>query len=204
MRCARAWPYATAKSCGLKSTDLITVELEVVDSRDYDPLGEMAGARAARSALVLCAVACRGFVQQHRLAGRHQVELPKSTSPRLKIVGVERRRLGPPAPLFGIDVNAWEYVWDRQDPKIPLPTGVADDSDPEHHPITAEQVCRLLKCECSHYCTQIETLKRDGVVHIKGVLNPEWLEHLRSLTEHQVANPHIWASPGAVILVVLR
>lgn len=34
------------------------------------------------------------------------------------------------------------------------------------------------------------------MVHIKGVLNPQWLEHIRALTEHQVANPHIWASPG--------
>lgn len=52
---------------------------------------------------------------------------------------------------------------------------------PEDHPITAEQ---------------IETLERDGVVHIQGLLSEEWLDYLRGATEWQIEHPHIWASPG--------
>ncbi|KAJ8611165.1 hypothetical protein CTAYLR_003601 [Chrysophaeum taylorii] len=90
-----------------------------------------------------------------------------------------RRRGG--VVVEGIDVNVWDYVWDRQDPKVALPEGVTEDSDPAPFTITQEQIA---------------TLKRDGVVHIPGVLTPEWLAHIRALTDHQVSHPHVWASPG--------
>ena len=83
--------------------------------------------------------------------------------------------------LRGIDVNAWDYVWERQRPDIPLPSCVKEDDPPQKFKITEAQKA---------------TLERDGVVHIPKALNTEWLEHLRSLTDHQVEHPHVWASPG--------
>jgi hypothetical protein len=42
----------------------------------------------------------------------------------------------------------------------------------------------------------LDTQARDGVVHIKGVLSPEWVKYLRDSTDWQIENPHIWAVPG--------
>ena len=81
----------------------------------------------------------------------------------------------------GIDVNAWEYTWDRQRPEIPLPPKVDETAGPQPFTITKEQKA---------------ILERDGVVHIPNALGNEWLAHLRALTDHQVNHPHIWASPG--------
>jgi hypothetical protein len=76
----------------------------------------------------------------------------------------------------------WEYNFGLQDPNIKLPHGiVADQTPPETFDITAEQ---------------IETLERDGVVHIKGVLDEEWVDYLRRATAYQVDNPHFWAFAG--------
>jgi len=83
--------------------------------------------------------------------------------------------------MHGIKVNAWEYKNGVQDPKIPVPGNPPPLTPPAPFEITPEQ---------------IETLKTDGVVHIKGLLNDEWLEYLRASTEWQIKNPHIWASPG--------
>lgn len=83
-----------------------------------------------------------------------------------------------PTIRYGIDVNAWDYVWERQDPEIPLPEH-KEGPLPFSIPPTA-----------------LKTLKDDGVVHIPNVLSEEWLTYLRELTDYQVANPHIWASPG--------
>eukprot|EP00634_Sargassococcus_sp_CCMP2135_P002588 CAMPEP_0198656874 /NCGR_PEP_ID=MMETSP1467-20131203/11178_1 /TAXON_ID=1462469 /ORGANISM="unid. sp., Strain CCMP2135" /LENGTH=391 /DNA_ID=CAMNT_0044392951 /DNA_START=15 /DNA_END=1190 /DNA_ORIENTATION=- len=85
-------------------------------------------------------------------------------------------------PLRGIDVNVWEYTWQRQQPPIDLPKAIDEESGgPEPFQITEAQK---------------EILQRDGVVHIPRVLDEGWLEHLRRLTDHQVSNPHVWASPG--------
>lgn len=43
---------------------------------------------------------------------------------------------------------------------------------------------------------QIQTLERDGVVHIKGVFDDEWVDYLRKATAYQVDNPHFWAFAG--------
>ena len=82
----------------------------------------------------------------------------------------------------GIDVNVWDYVYNNQDPGVALPAG-CDERNPTPAPfeITAEQKAEL---------------EREGVVVIPGLLNKEWLAHLREITDWQVEHPHIWASPG--------
>lgn len=76
----------------------------------------------------------------------------------------------------------WEYNFGLQDPGLTMPHGLeAGVSPPEKYEITQEQ---------------IETLERDGVVHIKGVFDAEWVSYLRSATGHQVDNPHFWAFAG--------
>ena len=70
-----------------------------------------------------------------------------------------------------------------QSPKLQIPGGKSTKTldPPDDFTITPEQ---------------IETLKRDGVVHIPAALSAEWLAYLRAATEWQINNPHIWASPG--------
>ena len=76
----------------------------------------------------------------------------------------------------------WEYNFGLQDPGLTLPHGITPRvTAPEKYELTEEQ---------------IQTLERDGVVHIKGVFDAEWVEFLRSATGHQVANPHFWAFAG--------
>ena len=78
--------------------------------------------------------------------------------------------------------NLWEYNFGLQDPGIPLPHGiVARKTKPETYAITEEQ---------------IQTLERDGVVHIKGVFDDEWVDYLRKATGKQVDEPHFWAFAG--------
>ena len=76
----------------------------------------------------------------------------------------------------------WEYNFGLQDPKIPLPHGIIKDATPpEKFQITEEQ---------------IRTLEEDGVVHIKGVFDEEWVDYLRKATAYQVDEPHFWAFAG--------
>lgn len=76
----------------------------------------------------------------------------------------------------------WEYNFGLQDPRLTLPHGIVQGvTPPETYEITEEQ---------------IQTLERDGVVHIKGVFDQEWVDYLRSATGHQVDNPHFWAFAG--------
>lgn len=76
----------------------------------------------------------------------------------------------------------WEYNFGLQDPNFSLPHGIeARVSAPEKFEITEEQ---------------IRTLEEDGVVHIKGVFDDEWVDYLRKATGHQVDNPHFWAFAG--------
>ena len=76
----------------------------------------------------------------------------------------------------------WEYNFGLQDPKIPLPHGIeARVTPPEKFELTAEQ---------------IRTLEEDGVVHVKGVFDDEWVDYLRKATAYQVDNPHFWAFAG--------
>ncbi|GKY94628.1 hypothetical protein MPSEU_000428300 [Mayamaea pseudoterrestris] len=76
----------------------------------------------------------------------------------------------------------WEYNFGLQDPQIPLPHGLVPDlSLPETYAITQDQ---------------IQTLEEDGVVLLKGVFDPEWVDYLRKATAFQVNNPHFWAFAG--------
>jgi hypothetical protein len=76
----------------------------------------------------------------------------------------------------------WEYNFGLQDPAVPLPHGIVKDvSPPEKFTITEEQ---------------IRTLEEDGVVHIKGVFDEEWVDYLRKATAYQVDEPHFWAFAG--------
>jgi len=76
----------------------------------------------------------------------------------------------------------WEYNFGLQNPNLPLPHGIVTDvTAPEKFEITEEQ---------------IQTLERDGVVHIKGVFDAEWVDYLKKATAYQVDNPHFWAFAG--------
>ena len=88
----------------------------------------------------------------------------------------------PSTARHGIDVNVWDYTYDNQDARVALPA-TANEADPSPAPfaITAAQK---------------EELEREGVVVIPGVLDEDWLQHLRAITDWQVVHPHIWASPG--------
>lgn len=78
--------------------------------------------------------------------------------------------------------NLWEYNFGLQDHGIKLPHGIVkDESPPETYQITEEQ---------------IRILEKDGVVHIKGVFDEEWVEYLRKATAAQVEEPHFWAFAG--------
>ena len=76
----------------------------------------------------------------------------------------------------------WEYNFGLQDPGLALPHGIVKEvTPPEKYTITEEQ---------------IRTLDEDGVVHIKGVFDEEWVEYLRQATAYQVQEPHFWAFAG--------
>ena len=75
-----------------------------------------------------------------------------------------------------------KYAWGQQSPGIDLPYPIAPGTPPEAAPMVTQE--------------HLDTLARDGVVHIKGVLSDEWVKYLRDITDWQIANPHIWAVPG--------
>jgi hypothetical protein len=76
----------------------------------------------------------------------------------------------------------WQYNFGLQDPGLALPHGIVKDvTAPEKFVISEEQ---------------IRTLEEDGVVHIKGVFDQEWVDYLRNATAYQVQEPHFWAFAG--------
>ena len=78
--------------------------------------------------------------------------------------------------------SLWEYNFGLQDPEVVLPHGIVKDvTDPERIEVTEEQ---------------IRTLEEDGVLHLKGVFDNEWVDYLRKATAYQVENPHFWAFAG--------
>jgi len=84
---------------------------------------------------------------------------------------------------WDVQLAPWQLEYGLQDPSIPLPTGALESGAPAPFEITDEQRARLIE---------------DGVVHIPGLLNDEWLEYLRSATDWQVQNPHFWSVAGVV------
>lgn len=76
----------------------------------------------------------------------------------------------------------WDYNFGLQDPRLSMPHGIVEGSTPpEKYEITEEQ---------------IQILERDGVVHIKGVFDDEWVDYLKKATAFQVDHPHFWAFAG--------
>jgi len=76
----------------------------------------------------------------------------------------------------------WEYNFGLQDPGLEMPHGIIKDvTKAETFAITEEQ---------------IRTLEEDGVVHIKGVFDEEWVDYLCQATAFQVDHPHFWAFAG--------
>jgi len=80
-----------------------------------------------------------------------------------------------------LSTNPLAYSFGLQEPRIEPPGSPDPDTPPEHFPITREQ---------------IDSLTRDGVVHIPGALSPAWLRYMRDATTWQIEHPHMWASPG--------
>jgi hypothetical protein len=76
----------------------------------------------------------------------------------------------------------WEYNFGLQDPQIPMPHGIVERvTTPQRYHVSQEQ---------------IEILERDGVIHLRGVFDAEWVEYLRKATDWQVSRPHFWAFAG--------
>jgi hypothetical protein len=94
---------------------------------------------------------------------------------------VKKNPVRPPVGLMDL---LTKYKWGMQDPQIPLPISVFEGQPPEHCPKVTQE--------------HLDTLARDGVVHIKGVLDQKWIDYLREVTEWQIKHPHVWAIPGVV------
>mmetsp|Transcript_18450 Transcript_18450/g.22593 ORF Transcript_18450/g.22593 Transcript_18450/m.22593 type:complete len:404 (-) Transcript_18450:74-1285(-) len=76
----------------------------------------------------------------------------------------------------------WEYNFGLQDPQLTLPHDIVPRvTSPEKFEVTEEQ---------------IQILERDGVLHIKGVFDDDWVDYLRQATSKQVDEPHFWAFAG--------
>eukprot|EP00578_Thalassiosira_sp_NH16_P013699 CAMPEP_0181117356 /NCGR_PEP_ID=MMETSP1071-20121207/22468_1 /TAXON_ID=35127 /ORGANISM="Thalassiosira sp., Strain NH16" /LENGTH=409 /DNA_ID=CAMNT_0023201717 /DNA_START=407 /DNA_END=1636 /DNA_ORIENTATION=- len=119
--------------------------------------------------------------QSTRAAAAEQEEKTKTTSSEATLqipqdsATTERRKILKEPAL-------WEYNFGLQDAGLTLPHGIKPRvSAPEKFELTE---------------AQIQTLEEDGVVHIKGVFDSDWVEYLRAATGHQVANPHFWAFAG--------
>lgn len=95
-------------------------------------------------------------------------------------IRVLRRRYATPMSMK-LMVNPLQYTNGMQQPELTVPGAPKKCDPPMPFHITQEQ---------------IDTLKRDGVVHIPKAINDEWLAYLRKLTEWQIEHPHIWASLG--------
>eukprot|EP00814_Leptocylindrus_danicus_P013415 CAMPEP_0116032558 /NCGR_PEP_ID=MMETSP0321-20121206/18242_1 /TAXON_ID=163516 /ORGANISM="Leptocylindrus danicus var. danicus, Strain B650" /LENGTH=388 /DNA_ID=CAMNT_0003508019 /DNA_START=30 /DNA_END=1196 /DNA_ORIENTATION=- len=131
------------------------------------------------SALILCITSTNAFISQRTVSRRALSPLGQSTETADTDLGI----LTPEGKKKIIKEPAlWEYNFGLQDPGIRLPHGIeARVSPPEKYELTEEQ---------------IQTLERDGVVHIKGVFDDEWVDYLRKATGDQVDNPHFWAFAG--------
>lgn len=96
--------------------------------------------------------------------------------------GLDEEEFAPKREKILKEPELWEYNFGLQDPDIKLPHGIVkDQTTPEKFTITEEQ---------------IRTLEEDGVVHIKGVFDDEWVDYLRKATGAQVDEPHFWAFAG--------
>ena len=96
--------------------------------------------------------------------------------------GIDEEQFEPEKVKILNEPALWEYNFGLQDPALKMPHGIEKDvTVPEKFSITEEQIL---------------TLERDGVVHIKGVYDDEWVDYLREATAYQVKEPHFWAFAG--------
>ena len=82
---------------------------------------------------------------------------------------------------WGVDIAPWKLEYGLQSPEFRLPAGAKESGKPQPFTITDEQR---------------EALEEDGAVVIPGLLDKEWLEYLRGVTDWQVKNPHVWSVAG--------
>jgi len=82
---------------------------------------------------------------------------------------------------WDVDIAPWKLEYGQQRSPVKLPSGVKEGDPPQPWEITDEQRAQY---------------QEDGVIHIPGLLDEEWLEYLRSATDWQVQNPHFWSVAG--------
>lgn len=132
--------------------------------------------------LTLLAVGIDAFTPQSNSAKRPESSVAQSTLTETKPASVDTEIQAGEKQKVVEEPNLWEYNFGLQDPALALPHGLqARVSPPETFAITEEQ---------------IRTLEEDGVVHIKGVFDEEWIEYMKKATGYQVDNPHFWAFAG--------
>mmetsp|Transcript_17363 Transcript_17363/g.31995 ORF Transcript_17363/g.31995 Transcript_17363/m.31995 type:complete len:438 (+) Transcript_17363:42-1355(+) len=91
------------------------------------------------------------------------------------------RRAVSPEMKWDVSLAPWALEYGRQAPPVDLPQGVSEGQAAPPFQITEEHRQRL---------------EEDGVVHIKGLLTPQWIEYLRDATDWQVDNPHFYSTVG--------
>lgn len=97
-------------------------------------------------------------------------------------LGIDEEEFRPKKEKILKEPSLWEYNFGLQDPGLPLPHGLIKDvSMPETFEVTEEQ---------------IRILEEDGVLHLRGVFDQEWVDYLRKATAYQVDEPHFWAFAG--------
>jgi len=124
---------------------------------------------------VLTSAALAGFLNggaSSQLGGLSGVSSRSSSS---------ARRAVAPSMKWDVDIAPWKLEYGQQSSPVSIPGNIPEGSPPMPFEITDEQR---------------KTLEEDGVVHIKGLLTPEWLEYLRGATDWQVKNPHFWSVAG--------
>jgi hypothetical protein len=140
--------------------------------------------KAAISLLAL-AVAVDGFLPRYPLASRHAslAQSSRSATETEELAATTTTVSGSPKREKILSEPAlWEYNFGLQDPTLTLPHGIVKDVTPPE------------KYEVNE--AFIRTLEEDGVVHIKGVFDEEWVDYLRKATAAQVDEPHFWAFAG--------
>jgi len=86
-----------------------------------------------------------------------------------------------PVMKWSVDIAPWKVEYGQQRSPVQLPAGIKEGDAPQPFEITDEQRAQYVE---------------DGVIHIPGLLNEEWLEYLRASTDWQVKNPHFWSVAG--------
>lgn len=149
-------------------TPLLAVSLLAAESESFSPLQTVAS--RTTSPFMLKQSQSVAEVEAPAMA-----TAPVSSNSPVASQPIKREKILKEPPL-------WQYNFGLQDPGLALPHGIVKDvTAPEQFVISEEQ---------------IRTLEEDGVVHIKGVFDQEWVDYLRNATAYQVQEPHFWAFAG--------